>query len=214
MLQAYINFSYRFLRKTFGNKPFRLLDIGAGNQSASKITRVFPNCEYYGLDKTTDYNYNQSDFRIMKAFYEVDLTSLKFDHLPRQYFDVLWMVHVIEHLHNGDQVLPRLLNSLKCGGYFYIEYPGKKSTTLPSMRGSLNFYDDPTHVRVYSVRELREIFEQHNCRVISNGTRRNWIYITATPFRIIASLIKGKKLQGNIFWDILGFAEYLYVQKK
>jgi len=33
------------------------------------------------------------------------------------------------------------------------------------------------------------------------------------PFRILSFLVRGKKLQGNIFWDLLGFAEFLYVKK-
>jgi len=33
------------------------------------------------------------------------------------------------------------------------------------------------------------------------------------PVRIIKSWSVGKKLQGNIFWDILGFAEFVWVQK-
>ena len=64
------------------------------------------------------------------------------------------MVHVIEHLHNGDKVLEGLLTKLRSGGVIYIEYPGIRSTRLPSMRGSLNFSDDPTHVRLYSVPEI------------------------------------------------------------
>ncbi|NBV95614.1 MAG: methyltransferase domain-containing protein, partial [Actinobacteria bacterium] len=74
-------------------------------------------------------------------------------HYPDNYFDGIWMVHVIEHLHNGDAVIQHLLPKLKSGGFLYIEYPGQKSTTLPSMHGTLNFKDDPTHVRVYSVNE-------------------------------------------------------------
>jgi hypothetical protein len=89
-----------------------------------------------------------------------------------------------------------------------------KSTKLPSMYGTLNFYDDPTHVRIYSVNELKKIFESNNCEVLKSGIRRNWYYIISMPLRIIISLIKKGRLQGNIFWDLLGFAEFLYVRKK
>jgi len=190
-----------------------MLDIGAGNKSATKITGVFPNCEYYGLDISKEYNYSETDFVRMKAFYEIDLTTLQFDEIPDDFFDAMWMVHVIEHLHNGDQVLPALLKKLKPGGYFYIEYPGKKSTTLPSMYGTLNFNDDPTHVRLYSVPELRDIFERNGCTVLKSGTRRNWVYIISTPARVLLSVIKGKRVEANLFWDALGFAEFLFAKK-
>jgi len=161
-----------------------------------------------------DYNNDEEDFKLMTAFYEMDLTRLEFSSIPDNYFDGIWMVHVIEHLYNGDEVIKKLLQKLKPGGYMYIEYPGARSTKLPSMYGSLNFKDDPTHVRVYSVKELSGLFENNNCRIRSSGTRRNPWFIMAMPFRILGSIFSGKKLQGNIFWDILGFAEYLWVQKK
>ncbi|HPH84560.1 MAG TPA: methyltransferase domain-containing protein [Ferruginibacter sp.] len=203
-----------FQQKSFGNKPFRLLDIGAGNHSASKTKKLFPLCEYHGVDMEKDYNNSASDFGVMDAFYEMDLTQLDFSTIPNNYFDGIWMVHVIEHLYNGDKVMEQLMPKLKQGGYMYIEYPGKKSMKLPSMYGTLNFKDDPTHVRLYSVEEITDLVSRNGFEVLKSGTRRNPWFIMAMPFRILASVFTGKKIQGNIFWDILGFAEYLWIRKK
>ena len=175
---------------------------------------MFPACEYYGVDLNKDYNNSEEDFKVMKSFYEMDLTLLDFHVIPDNYFDGIWMAHVIEHLHDGDQVIEKLISKLKNGGYMYIEYPGIKSTKLPSMHGSLNFYDDPTHVRIYSVKELTDLFEKMGCTVLKGGTRRNLFFILAAPFRILGHWVRGKKLIGNIFWDTLGFAEYVYVKKR
>ena len=101
-----------FLRKSFGAKSFRLLDIGAGNHSASKIKNVFPKCEYHGVDIERDYNNNEADFKQMSGFYEMDLTKLDMSTIPDNYFNGVWMVHVIEHLHNGDEVILKLLPKL------------------------------------------------------------------------------------------------------
>lgn len=191
-----------------------MLDIGAGNHSASKIKSVFPQCEYHGVDMERDYNNSASDFQLMTAFYEMDLTRLEMSVIPDDYFDGIWMVHVIEHLHNGDEVIRKLLPKLRKGGYMYIEYPGMKSTKLPSMHGTLNFHDDPTHVRIYAVNELKELLQQEGFEVIRSGVRRNIWFIMAMPFRILGFWLRGKKLQGNIFWDLLGFAEFLWVRKK
>jgi SAM-dependent methyltransferase len=213
IIQRAINFKFSFLNKSFKNNKFKLLDVGAGNHSASRITNVFPNCEYYGLDMDKTYSNDDADFKLMKDFYEVDLTKLDYSNVPDENFDGIVMAHVIEHLYNGAEVIPRLIKKLKSGGYFYIEYPGIKSTKLPSMYGTLNFKDDPTHVRLYSVNELTKIFEANNCSILKSGTRRNWYYIIFMPVRIVISFLKIGKLQGNIFWDALGFAEYLYVKK-
>lgn len=209
---SFIN-KFIYLKRVFGARPFRLLDIGAGNHSATKAKRVFPNCEYHGVDLERDYNNDESDFKLMQAFYEMDLTRLDLSPIPDDHFDAILMVHVIEHLYNGDKVLPLLLRKLKKGGYFYIEYPGEKSTRLPSMPGTLNFKDDPTHVRVYAVKELEAIFTANGCTVLRSGIRRNTWFIMATPFRVIGAWLKGKKPKGPVFWDVMGFAEYLWVKK-
>lgn len=212
-LKKHINLKFKYMNMAFGRKPFQLLDVGAGNQSASKTKVVFPNCEYHGLDMDRNTNYIKEDFMLMNNFYELDLTKLDLSAVPDNYFDYINMAHVIEHLENGDKVLPLLISKLKKNGYFYIEYPGAKSLNLPSMYDTLNFYDDKTHKRVYSVSELTEIFKTNNCTIIESGTRRNWYYILAMPFRMIHSFVTIRKIRGNIFWDITGFAEYLFVKK-
>jgi hypothetical protein len=205
---------FSFLKQAFGNKPFRLLDIGAGNHSATKAKTVFPNCEYHGVDMERDYNNTEADLKAMDAFYEMDLTRLDFASIPDNYFDAIQIAHVIEHLYNGDEVIKGLLPKLKSCGYIYLEYPGEKSTRLPSMHGTLNFKDDPTHVRVYSVKELSALLTTNGCTVLKSGMRRNGWFMLAMPFRIIKSWVRGKKLQGNIFWDVLGFAEFVWARKK
>jgi SAM-dependent methyltransferase len=207
------NPKFTFLRKSFGDRPFRMLDIGTGNHSASKTTSLFPSCEYYGLDLNRDYNNDEEDFKVMSGFYEMDLTHLDFSSLPDNFFDAIWLVHVIEHLHNGDRVLEGLIRKLKPGGYMYVEYPGHKSTRLPSMRGTLNFNDDPTHVRLYSVNELRTLFTKGNCTVLSGGSRRGLFYAMVTPGRILFRWVRGKAVTGNVFWDLLGFAEYIWIKR-
>lgn len=204
---------FLFLKKSFGNRSFKLLDIGAGNHSASKTKWLFPNCQYYGLDLSKDYNNDEKDFAVMEEFYEMDLTKLQFSQIPNDFFDGICIAHVIEHLFNGDLVVQGMLSKLKPGGRIYIEYPGAKSTKLPSMHGSLNFHDDTSHVRVYSVPEVEGILKSNGFTILHSGTRRNFYYIAAMPFRILGHWMKGARLQGNIFWDLLGFAEFVWAKK-
>jgi len=204
---------FSFLKGAFGKRPFRLLDIGAGNHSATKAKTVFPHCEYHGVDMERAYNNSESDFKLMDAFYEMDLTRLDFSVIPDDYFDAIQIAHVIEHLYNGDEVIKGLLPKLKSGGYIYLEYPGEKSTRLPSMHGTLNFKDDPTHVRIYSVKELTALLTANGCTVLKAGIRRNGWFMLAMPFRMIKAGLTGKKMHGNIFWDLLGFAEFVWARK-
>jgi hypothetical protein len=123
------------------------------------------------------------------------------------------MTHIIEHLENGEIVLDYLLKKVKANGYIYLEYPSKKSTKLPSMRGTLNFYDDKTHVRLYDIDDLLNITKENGFNILKYGTRRDIANIITMPLRIISSKIKLGFVTGGIFWDILGFAEYIWAIK-
>ena len=205
---------YRYLNKLFKQGEFVLLDIGAGNHSASKTKKWFPNCEYHGLDLNKNYNNDENDFKLMKSFYELNLEELNLDSVPNAHFDFIMMAHVIEHLKNGEEVLVKLLAKLKPGGYLYVEYPGIKSTQLPRMNGTLNFFDDETHVRVYSLTELYNLFLKNNTEIIKGGTRRYIPNILMMPLKVIHNLIKYGKILPSIFWDFFGFAEFILIKKK
>ena len=205
---------YRYLNKLFKQGEFVLLDIGAGNHSASKTKKWFPNCEYHGLDLNKNYNNDENDFKLMKSFYELNLEELNLDSVPNAHFDFIMMAHVIEHLKNGDQVLVKLLAKLKPGGYLYVEYPGIRSTRLPRMKGTLNFFDDDTHVRVYSLTELYNLFLKNNTEIIKGGTRKYIPNILMMPLKVIHNLIKYGKILPSIFWDFFGFAEFILIKKK
>ena len=205
---------FRFIERFYGQKPFRLLDIGAGNHSASNTKKWFPACEYHGVDLDKNYHNDENDFRLMTAFYEMNLEALDFAAIPDNYFDFIVMAHVVEHLKNGDDVIAGLLPKLRKGGLIYLEFPGYHSTTLPRMQGTLNFFDDDTHVRIYSLQEFYNLFLRHQFQVVAGGAQRRWHNVLLIPLKIPHNLIKYKRIVPSIFWDLLGFAEYVVARKK
>jgi SAM-dependent methyltransferase len=192
----------------------RILDIGCGNGSASRTKRWFPECEYHGLDRG-NYNNSDADFSLMTAFYEIDLEedSAALDRVPTAAFDVVIVAHVIEHLRNGLDVIQRLVPKLRPGGRIYIEWPGARSLGLPSMRGTLHFCDDATHVRVYSVREVANTLLDSGCRIISAGTRRDLVRTFATPINFTYQFLRDGQPSAASLWDIMGFAEFAYASR-
>jgi len=202
------------LKRHFGDNEFTLLDVGSGNKSATDFKTYFPKGKYHGIDIVRDYNYEPEDFDQMEAFYEMDLEALKFDTIPDNHFDAILMAHIIEHLKNGDEVVRKMTSKLKSGGVIYIEYPGEKSTKLPSRKGTLNFYDDDTHVRVYSVSEVSKVLEESGFDVLSGGTRRSWRNIFMMPIKFIHNRLKYGYIMASVFWDWYGFAEYVWARKK
>lgn len=203
----------RLFRSEFGDRQFKLLDIGAGNHSASLVKHYLPNCLYHGVDISKDYNNDESDFALMEDFWEMDLTKLNFDAIPDNTFDAILMAHIIEHLENGDEVLKGLSRKLKKGGVIYLEYPGERSLHLPSKKETLNFYDDDTHVRVYSVPELSNVLIEQGFEIKKSGTRKDWRYIALMPLKIPYHMLKSGYVPGSVYWDWYGFAEFIFAKK-
>ena len=206
---ATIRLPYKFLdvHKRFGDKPFSMLDIGAGNHSATLAKKWFPACHYTGVDRDRAYNNDPADFACMDAFVELDLTTLEFGAIPDAAFDVIVLAHVIEHLHNGDAVLRGLAPKLRPGGMIYVEFPGPRSLHLPSMKGTLNFYDDDSHVRLFTTAEVVGVLESEGLQIVKAGTRRDLIRIALTPLRAVHAKRAVGFVPGGVFWDLFGFAE-------
>lgn len=190
-----------------------ILDVGAGSHSASITKKWLPSCHYSGIDIPGSYNNDEADFKAMDEFYEMDLTKLEFDAIPENKYDLIIMSHVVEHLYNGDKVISGLIPKLKMGGIIYIEFPSEKSVNFPSMRETLNFFDDPTHCRLYSVREICNLLMQNKLKVLSAGTRRQMINILIMPVKIIVQLVTKGYVRGGVFWDAYGFADHVIAKK-
>jgi len=210
----YIKKKYKIIRKYFTDSDIKILDIGAGNHSAKKMKIVFPECKYYGVDISPNYNNDDEDFQLMEKFFELDLTKLDYEAIEENYYDLIVMSHIIEHLYNGDLVLEKLINKLKSNGIIYLEFPGFRSTKFPSMAGTLNFFDDGTHIRIYSLKEIYNILLRNNVTPLKGGIRRNYSRIMLLPIILPYRLIKNRKLLATDFWDLFGFAEYVLGRKK
>jgi len=202
-------FRFKEIWRRHGRRPFALLDIGAGNHSASQFKRWFPNAHYAGIDLDRNYNNDERDFAAMDEFFEMDLTQLRFGAVPDGRYDVILMAHVIEHLKNGEAVVRALVPKLKPGGMICIEFPGERSLHLPSMRGTLNFHDDKTHVRLFTASEVAGVLRAAGLEIVRAGMRRDPMGIVMIPLNALRCWQTFGYVSGGIFWDLLGFADYV-----
>jgi SAM-dependent methyltransferase len=197
----------------FKSSPIRLLDVGCGPYSPSKTKKHFPCCEYHGVD-LNDKSLDDENRDFVTRFYSLNLDNDPLDDIPDEYFDVIVMSHIIEHLHFGLEVLARLTQKLRPGGFVYIEFPGVRSLNMPTARsGFLHFHDDPTHVRLYTIPEIVNTLLANKCSIIRAGIRRDRARLLMTPFLFARGLLlHGDPWSGRL-WDAFGIAEFVYARK-
>lgn len=199
---------------TFINKTDpKILDIGSGSHSPVITKKWLPGCHYTGVDKDKKFNNDDADLKAMDEFIEMDLTKLQFDKIPDNNYDIIIMSHVIEHLYNGDSVVAGIVPKLKTGGIIYLEFPSERSIHFPSMRETLNFFDDPTHCRIYNLKEVCNILMQNNIKILKAGICRRFINILVIPVKVIYHLLTVGYVRAGVFWDLYGFAEYVAGKK-
>ncbi|MCX5701440.1 MAG: class I SAM-dependent methyltransferase, partial [Candidatus Omnitrophica bacterium] len=165
-------------------EEFKILDVGCGNHSPVMTKKYFPKCYYYGIDKDI-YNYDEEDKIAMDEFYRLDLEKTDLSVLEEDFFDAIILNHVIEHLHNGLELIKNLTKKLKSKGIIYIEFPSERSLFLPTMKGTLNFFDDPTHVKIYTIAEINVILFADNFNILKLGVRRDIPKALLTPFTFL-----------------------------
>jgi SAM-dependent methyltransferase len=209
----FAQYKYRFAKKFMRGSHPKALEVGIGNDSPMIFKKYYPYTEYHGVDKTFDYNLSEESKNAVDKFFQMDLEKESLSVVPNDYYDFVLIAHVIEHLDNGYDVLRELTRKVKKGGGIYIEYPRRASAKFPSMKGTLNFYDDPTHKRFYDIDRIKEILNENGFSVVRSGTKRDFSRIVGLPVMIIKSYLTLGYIRGSVFWDLLGFAEYVLAVK-
>lgn len=186
----------------------KLLDVGCGGLAPYSTFDYYPGVVFSGIDWN-----DIAGRKDMEFFYQGDLENNPLAELPNNHFDVVNLSHIIEHISNGAFLIETLVSKLKPGGIIYIETPSERSLKLPSMYGTLNFWDDPTHKKVYTLSEMENILIQQNCQILSSKIRHNAKRILLMPLYIISTLIRDGKINATTIWDVTGFAHYVIARK-
>ena len=126
----------------------RLLDVGCGNESPLLIKRRRPDIIYTGID-VGDYNQSEKSREFADRYilstpesFAEDIASMEAE------FDAVISAHNIEHCNHPIDTVHAMCSALKKGGRLCMIFPCEESVSFPSRKGTLNFYDDATHIYV------------------------------------------------------------------
>jgi 2-polyprenyl-3-methyl-5-hydroxy-6-metoxy-1,4-benzoquinol methylase len=189
--------------------PLRILDVGCGAYVMN--TKAWFNVlEYHGVDRQMSSGLEHLYSNLNKLFF-VDLETPDLADVPDRYYDLIILSHVIEHLSNGLEVIELITSKLARGGCIYIESPSQRTINFPSAIGFMNFYDDPTHTRLYFDDEIIHVLQKSYLRVLYTGYRRTWARaILVPPLSIVLNLFYFLPVKRRIsswgLWELLGIA--------
>ena len=173
-----------------------LLDCGCGDGSKLKQCRtVRPDLRLYGCDILSGPDRAPRDVHFCVVNIGVDVLPW-----PQGFFDGIILNHVLEHLADADHAVKEIHRVLKRGGKFYLSTPSKRSLSYPSFKkwlntegGPINFFDDPTHIKAYSRKDLETLLQKTGFLSIKTGTVGNAVGMLAAPFLIFFGFFLRKR---------------------
>lgn len=135
-------------------KKAKILDVGCGNNSPTLTKQLCPDAYYVGVDVG---NYNNSPKSIALADEYQVFQSERFAEGIRHLngsFDAVISSHNLEHCNHPEETLKAMCAKLKSGGKLFLSFPNSESVHFPHREGTLNFYDDPTHIYVPEMEQV------------------------------------------------------------
>lgn len=203
---AWLDTRARFIART--PRGGTLLDLGSSDgETLNHIAELRPDLRLRSADKFG----HPENYPPRCEFQRCDFVQ---DRLPwpDRSMDAITCMHVIEHLDDLNNLAAEVARLLKPGGRVYFETPHPKTVDLPSAKGkfTLNFFDDPTHVRVVPLAELAATLNRTSLRVATTGTSRNWLFAASHPFFCLRAESR-KKFTARVHW--IGWSAYLVARQ-
>ena len=191
----------------------RLLDLGSSDgQTLRHFAELRPDLSLAASDVAgSPENYPpETDFK--RANFEAD--DLPW---PDAQFDGITCMHVVEHLQDTAHLFLETARLLKPGGRIYVETPHPKSLTTKSATGravgqvTMNFFDDPTHVRPVSAEALSQQVKRAGLQPEVNGVSRNLLFAAIYPFYAVVGVTTRKRFVAQLHW--MGWSAYIIARR-
>jgi 2-polyprenyl-3-methyl-5-hydroxy-6-metoxy-1,4-benzoquinol methylase len=175
-------------------EDLRLLDVGCGDAVfLMSLRRRFPAADLFGLD----WHFGPARADEMRAAGITPITGvIETADLPSDFYDVITMNQLIEHVWDVDRVLERCWRALKPGGLLAVETPNPDGWDRRFFRsGAWGGYYWPRHLNLFSMRNLRRVVERAGFRMVS------WQRLLAPPCWICSCQFTGKRLGAGPWID-------------
>jgi SAM-dependent methyltransferase len=207
---------YRFLKTL--RRETRLLDAGAGPGGLVLWKEWLP-------PRREDIRMSAVDMVRGELFDRYDdFQVCNLDREPLRYgpgtFDAVLLSHVLEHIKDERAFFRELGRVLRPGGRLYVEVPTPASLHFPGRQkfldsgidvSTVNFFDDSTHLRTFSLGELALLAHDAGFTAVETGLITNrYIEDELLSFGIQN---RDQELATYGLWSKLGFAHYMIAER-
>ncbi len=137
----------------------KLLDIGSGNGQFIYEMKMF-GVDVYGVEPN---NFNEIGSKEEKLkIKKSDLISAKY---PKEYFNLITMNHVLEHLNNPSETIKEIHRILKKEGLFIMGLPNSNSLAYNLFKKNWLGLSDEGHLINYSEKNLSKFLEDYGFKI-------------------------------------------------
>ncbi len=140
------------LLRSFDKKNSRLLDYGCGSGWFIEHAKKFYRCEGY---EPTTYMAELVQKNLKVRMH----TNAK--KLPKNYYDIITLFDVIEHVEDVKLMAKKLYLMLKKGGIILIFTPNKDSFAFDLMKENQNLVIPPLHLHYFNIKSLSKLFDRY-----------------------------------------------------
>jgi SAM-dependent methyltransferase len=189
-----------------------LLDLGSSDgETLRHMAELRPDLRFFAADIQGKPENYPPGCQFARANFETEKLPW-----PDGSINAITCMHLVEHLQTIEPLMREIARLLAPGGRVYFETPHPKSLKVPSAEGNaagtftLNFFDDPTHVKVVTVEALATAAQREGLTVVRSGVSRNWIFAGMYPAFCFLPASR-KKFVSYIHW--LGWSAYLIARK-
>jgi SAM-dependent methyltransferase len=195
-----------FIKPNPTGRPLRILDIGCATGVHLDNIKIFlPDSETHGVDinKFAIEKARESGHKVYCGrFEDIDF--------PLGYFDVVYSIHVIEHVESPDFFVRKCLDLLSPDGILLIETPNTDSLDYCMFKKRhWGGYHAPRHWNLFNIETFRHLSKRFDAEIVSfapytTGIFWNW------SCHSICMVVFGQKIADRLFPPITIFYDRLY----
>lgn len=177
------------------NSNSKVLDIGCGNGNFLKYLFKFSNCEVYG----TEFDGNSAKRASLTKEIKLKIGEIISDDYPDNFFDLITMFHVFEHLIEPLNILKIIKDKLKTTGSLIISIPNIDSWQSKVFKGKWLHLDPPRHLFFFKPTDLIDLLKNEGFDMLSV----KYFSIEQNPFGAIQSILNCWQKRREVLFELL-----------